>query len=456
MRIQTKIALLFTLLCMSILGGLSVAVYFFADARAFGDYYTRLELRANIAARLRFSAGTADAQAIETIRRQHLQILPEEQELILPFDSLAAYARPGSHPMVPPPVFAELQRTGAAKYRRGDRFFRGITWRTPTGNYAVVLSAVHANARDFLGSLRRILVAVNGVSMLLVLGVGLFFSRRILAPVRRITRQVNAINATSLHNRLSVGGGRDEVAELANTFNDLIARLEAAFETQRNFVSNASHELNTPLTAIIGEAELALMRSRSTAEYEAALGVVLSQAGRLREIIRSLLELAQSGFRGNLSFEPVELEELLRDVRRVAATIYPGCPVRFDLSLLPAPLNTYTLRGNYSLLELCLSNILLNACKYSAGKEVVLGLGATARQLVLIIRDQGIGIPAADIPFIFDPFFRASNVREKGGYGIGLPLSQNIIHLHKGSIQVDSREREGTEVVIRFPLPEGK
>jgi signal transduction histidine kinase len=179
--------------------------------------------------------------------------------------------------------------------------------------------------------------------------------------------------------------------------------------------------------------------------------VILKQAEKLRNLTKSLLELAQSGFSGNLTFEEVKVNELLQNIQKIATSIYPNCNLVVDNSLLPADFKTLAIKGNFHLLELCISNIVLNACKYSTGESVTLALASSDQHVIFIIKDKGIGIPKQDMPYIFDPFFRASNVSSSKGYGIGLPLAQNIIKLHNGSIDVSSREAEGTEVVVKIP-----
>ena len=285
--------------------------------------------------------------------------------------------------------------------------------------------------------------------MIVLLSIGLLFSRQVLYPIRNIARRVNTISVTSLHERLDVKG-RDEVSVLSTTFNDMLSRLETAFETQNNFVGNASHELNTPLTAIIGEADLALTRQRSPEEYQASLSVIMSEAEKLRSITRGLLELAQSSFHGNLVYEPVDVDELVYNSLGVAHNVYPNSDIRLDKSL-QSP-HRFTLKGNAQLFELAISNILLNACKYSDDKPVTFAIAASSSNVIFIITDHGIGIPENQIKHVFDPFFRASNAKKTPGYGIGLPLARNIIRLYKGSITISSKENLGTEVIVKFPI----
>jgi signal transduction histidine kinase len=280
----------------------------------------------------------------------------------------------------------------------------------------------------------------------------LFFSRYILQPVRQITSQVKNIRAHNLHLRLNDPNSGDEMSELAQTFNNMLDRLETAFETQNNFVSNASHELGTPLTAIIGEAELALNKQRPEEEYRQSLQVILHEADRLEHITKSLLNLAQTGFDGKRQqFEKIRTDELIFSVKNTIDRINPDNKVEIDYTMLPEDEDKLFIKGNAQLLQLALSNIVQNACKYSDNRPAYIALAATDKNNVIIIKDNGIGIPAQDLPFIYEPFFRASNTSRYKGYGIGLPLARNIIRLHGGNMVVNSQQDEGTEIRITLP-----
>ena len=451
MKIRIKITLLFTLVCTLIMIALSGTIYYFANEKAFQDFYTRLELRATIAAKASLDTNNVSTIAYEQVRNEHLQRLPDEKEYIIRIDSLQHKAKTGLIENVPKKFFEDVISKKSPSYRKDYRFFKGIYYKNSKGDYAIIISAEHAYAKNFLSNLRTILVAASMVATIIIYSVGLLFSNQILAPIRKITRQVNRINATSLHKRLPVEKDDDEIAELAHTFNNLLGRLETSFETQNNFVSNASHELNTPLTVIIGEAEFALCKTRSSEQYEKGLRVILSQAEKLKNLTKSLLELAQSGFSGNLSFETVRVNDLLQNIQKVACSIYPNCNLVIDNSLLPGDFQNLTVNGSFHLLELCISNIVLNACKYSVGESVTVAIAVSDKHVIFIVKDKGIGIPNQDMPFIFDPFFRASNVSSSKGYGIGLPLAQNIIKLHNGTIDISSQVSEGTEVVVKIP-----
>jgi signal transduction histidine kinase len=188
-------------------------------------------------------------------------------------------------------------------------------------------------------------------------------------------------------------------------------------------------------------------------ELAASFSVILQEAARLDQLVSSLLSLAQTGFDGKkLPWEPIRLDELLWTVKATANQIYPHNKIILDFNNLPEEEAHLTTQGNLPLLRLALSNVVLNACKYSSNQPVTVQLEAAKKILIVTVTDQGIGIPEAELPQVFVPFFRASNTGSFEGHGIGLPLTLNIIRLHKGSIDIQAREQQGTVVKIYLPV----
>lgn len=453
MKIQTKITWLFTALTASILLFLSGFVYFFASRNAFEDFYKRLEIRAIVAAKGRLGQDATNVSAYNEIRRDHLEKLPSEREYFFQIDKTKGIPDSIRLQGVPTSFFTRILENKEAMHRSNDLFYLGILHEQPGSAHIVVVSAVNEFSREYLGSLKKVMIVGFFVSVLVVLTVGILFSRQILKPVRLITNKVKDISSKNLHLRLGAASGRDEISELSYTFNNMLDRLETSFESQNNFVSNASHELSTPLTAIIGEAELALSKKRQNEEYIQSVRVILSEAERLRHITTTLLNLAQTGFDGKKqNWELLRADELVWAVKQSVDNINPGNHVYFDTSHLPEEERKLTTWGSMQLLILALSNVVLNACKYSDNKPVTIGVAATDNRILIVVRDMGIGIPENELPYIFDPFFRASNVGKYKGYGIGLPLSRNIIRMHEGDIIVNSKAGEGCIIHISLPI----
>ncbi|MCZ8215819.1 MAG: HAMP domain-containing sensor histidine kinase, partial [Cyclobacteriaceae bacterium] len=224
------------------------------------------------------------------------------------------------------------------------------------------------------------------------------------------------------------------------------------FETQNNFISNASHELSTPLTTIIGEADVTLTKERSKQEYIESLTIIQKEAERLEKITKSLLFLAQTGLTGKVQkFEKIRIDQLLWDVKNTIDKINPNNKIQINLDFMPDNPETLKINGNEQLLHLALSNLINNACKYSDNQVVQVSIRAADHQLIVTIKDVGIGIPEAELKYIYDPFFRASNTKRYEGYGVGLALTRNILRLHKGELLIHSKINEGTMVQISLP-----
>ncbi|WP_216688086.1 ATP-binding response regulator [Hymenobacter siberiensis] len=275
----------------------------------------------------------------------------------------------------------------------------------------------------------------------------------VLAPIAALNGQMESISAHDLHRRVAEnlsGREQDELSRLAHTFNRLLDRLESSFDGQRAFVRNASHELRTPLAASIGEAQLALAREREPAAYRAALHALLTDLTQLNALLNHLLELAQAETPLPEYNTRIRVDELLAEA---CAAIAPDQRPRLRLHTghLPAEPEQLELTGNRTLLNSALINLLENALKYSEPQPVAVELEYEPGGVRLRIRDEGIGIAAADLPQVFQPFFRAGNARPVTGHGVGLPLARKIIEQHGGQLELTSQLGHGTTVEVHLP-----
>lgn len=453
LKTQTKIAAIFFLFSLCVIMLFSVSVYYFLNKYAFTDFYKRLEIRAVVAARSALEKEADKASVMREIRAQHLQKLPEEKEYIFKITPDKTFAAEAKRLKVPASFFDNIKNKKAASHQQGNIFFSGIRYQVGQEKYAVIISAENYYNSHHLVYIRNVILVAILITSLFALSISVLFSRQVFTPVLNITRKVKEIGYQNLHVRLEPPKDKDEVGELAATFNNMLDRLETAFETQNNFISNASHELSTPLTTIIGEAELALSKERTAERYIESLEVILREAERLDSITKSLLFLAQTGFNGkNQKFERMRADQLLYDAKETIDKINPQNKVNVDLSQIPENPDKMKINGNRQLLNLAISNIVTNACKYSQNKPVTVSISATNERVTIKIKDNGIGIPENELAHIYDPFFRASNTVDFEGYGIGLPLTRNIMRIHKGEILVTSKVNEGTTVQLSFPL----
>lgn len=453
MNTRIKIALLLiasNAILLLMFGG---SVYYFLQKYSYTDFYKRLDTRANIAAKCKFEADKTDAATLKKLREEHLEILDKEREYIteiLPYNDLSSVADKTS---LPASLISNTLSYGKANENRGNTFYSAVKYNQQGRIFIVAVSAKNYYATHHLVFLRNIIVAGLLFILLVIIGISVYFTKHIYDPIRNITDKVNTISTNNIHLRLEELSSDDEVNTLVSTFNSLLDRMETTFETHKNFISNASHEIATPLTSIIGEADVALLKHRSNEEYREALRNILQQAERLNQISESLLFLAQTGYKENkLNLEILRTDELIWEAIGIMDKLIPKHHIQFDLSLLPENPLRLKVTGNRQLLLLAFTNLFTNACKYSGNKQVNISIASTDEEVILLFQDNGIGIPQEDLPYIYDPFFRASNTQHFDGYGIGLPLTRNIIKIHKGSIAVSSAQNKGTTVQVKLPL----
>ena len=227
----------------------------------------------------------------------------------------------------------------------------------------------------------------------------------------------------------------------------MLNRLETAFASQQNFVSHASHELRTPLTTIIAEADYALSRERNAAVYKDSLATIMKQAEKLQQLTGGLLSFAQVSFDGKRqSWEKISVNGLMASVQKDVDAIHPE-----RMELYHYETENAETPGNRDLLRIAIGNVVLNACKYSSAPVKVNILSVDGR-IVITVEDTGIGIPPEELALVTEPFFRASNTGDIEGYGIGIPMTDNIIRMHHGQLHLSSTLGTGTIVSISLPL----
>lgn len=453
MRSIQKITLLLIISISTILILFGSTIYYFQYNYAYSDFYKRLETRIGLTAKYTLNKNEPINQPLRMFRQQHLEKLSYEKEYIVPFNANTNLEKIATDSLIPLDFLKEIEVQKSARYQNYDIFYAGSIFEEAGKKYMVIISAKNYYATHHLILLRNVLFGSLLISVFIITYLSYYFSKRIFTPINKIITKVNNISTDNIHLRLEEIKNDDEINQLISTFNNLLTRIETTFETHKNFISNASHEFNTPLTSIIGEADVALLKERNKDEYQDVLGRILNQAERLDKISKSLLFLAQTGYKENrLNFDIIRTDALIIDAKEMMDQLIPKNKIQINFNLLPENPLKLKVNGNKELLMLAFTNILSNACKYSNNKPVLISLASTNQEVIIVIKDQGIGIPASEIQYIYDPFFRASNTKAYDGYGIGLPLTRNIIKIHHGTLEVQSVQQQGVTVQIKLPM----
>jgi heavy metal sensor kinase len=314
-------------------------------------------------------------------------------------------------------------------------------------------------------SLRPIMDTLRGTALLLLFTLsfvlfvsmilGYALTAQALAPVRNISQAASKMGIDDLSIRLTLPRADDELKELSKTFNAMLDRLEDAVNRLRRFTADVSHELRTPLAVIRGESEFAIKKERDGEAYRRALTTISKESVHMSGIVEDLLFLAKAESRAlTQNWMKVNASEFLDELHESVSNIYKLREVSL-IKEVDFPGGSFICSKGH--LSLALKNILLNAAKHSPSQsQVVISLVQQKQHLLFSIKDTGEGIAAEDLPYIFDPFFRADSARNRaaGGVGIGLCLTQALIKLHQGEIIVSSELGKGTSFTAKIPLLE--
>ncbi|HUA84297.1 MAG TPA: HAMP domain-containing sensor histidine kinase [Bryobacteraceae bacterium] len=333
-----------------------------------------------------------------------------------------------------------------ARFRTTERQFvsGGETYHLEAGE--PVDSVLHT-----LDLLRLLLLSLIPLVIAVASAGGAWLSRRALKPVGQIAQAAHAISIENLSERLPVPATADEIARLSQVLNAMLDRLEAAVKTLSQFVADASHELRTPLAVIRTTAELALRRARSPEVYRGSLQEIAAETERMTQLVEDLLTLARSDTGTvEMPLAPLDVRGVLESVCAELRGLADVRRIRIEASLGQDAL---LILANGPALHRLFMVLLDNAIKYSRdGGEVHLAAERSDSHIVVTVADSGIGISAADLPHIFQRFYRADSARGDGGYGLGLSLAESIAKAHGAEIEVYSREGEGSVFRVKFAV----
>jgi heavy metal sensor kinase len=311
----------------------------------------------------------------------------------------------------------------------------------------VSLEPVHLALRHFT----RLAGSLVPFGVLVAVAAGWLMTGRTLSPIKSITKAAQDIEVSNLNTRLPVVGTGDEIDQLAVTFNEAFSRLERAVGEMKQFTASIAHELRTPLAALRGQAELALMHSQSLDDCKRTLAGQIEEIDKLNHLIHQLLTLAQAES-GELRMarERVDVTAMLRDAVDTFSLVAAEQRVSLEIDCAP----DLTLTGDRQWLERAIFNLLDNAIKYTpAGGHVNVYGRREGDKLALEVLDDGRGISREALPHIFERFYRADPSRSKDilGVGLGLSLVKLIVDQHRGSIKVESQSGRATRFRILLP-----
>jgi heavy metal sensor kinase len=352
------------------------------------------------------------------------------------------------------PQELELSRNGILDVNtdEGPLRFLNTRMKSPSGtDFLLQVGLSLKPMHDALHRIARLGLWLGPLALVLAATSGWFLAGSALTPVRDIVHAVRRLELSTLHQRLPISGTNDELDQLAVTFNDAFGRLDAAVAEMKQLMGSMAHELRTPLAALRGEAEIALLHGSSIEELKRVLGSQLEEIDRLSRLIGRILTVtkAESGLL-SLERKPVDIAALLNDLAETLSVIASARDISLGFETAPHLVAS----GDAQWLKHALLNVLDNAIKYTPeGGSVAVRGYENAIHVVIEVQDTGIGIPADALPHIFKRFYRAETSRAKDieGVGLGLNLTKWIVDHHGGKIEVSSQPGSGTRVELCLP-----
>lgn len=452
MKIRTKLTIRYTAVTATVFLILMGMIWFLSENNRKNIFFRDLKKEGITKANL-FLQNKVDAATMQSIYLNNSEFIDEVEVAVYDTDFNLLYhdAKEIDRVKETREMIDRIIREKSIEFFEGGYQVVGLLYPFNGKDYVITAAAFDGYGYAKVDALRNILLALWMIGLAILAVVGYFLSRGALSPVSNIVRKVEKITAFNLGERIPVTNGKDELDELAITFNHTLDRLEQSFEAQKMFVSNVSHELRTPMAALIGGLEIALLKERPVDTYRKAIEDALVDADKVVKLSEGLLNLARASYQPEqIKMEEVRLDELLLDARELVLKANNTYKVTLIFDEEADDDAVITVSGNAYLLKTAFVNLMENNCKFSADRTSSVQISFYGEKSILRFSDSGIGIPEEDMEHLFTPFLRGSNRNYAVGNGIGMALVQKIVQLHKGNIRVHSYPGEGTVFVVEL------
>ena len=453
MKIRNKLALRYTSATALVLFLILSFIYIRSEDSRTYEFYRDLRREAITKANL-FLENRVDAKTMQSIYLNNREFINEVEVAI--YDS---YGKLLYHDAIQidiiketPVMLQQIKDLKTIEFTQNQYEAVGLIYPFQDKEYILTAAAYDGYGHAKQQSLIVILLSSAAIGLALLSLMGYLFSKSALAPVSKITTEASHITASNLDARLPVDNPKDELGKLSTTFNKMLDRLENAFESQQQFISNVSHELRTPLAALSAELEIALLNQRSKDEYKEAISNALSDTKEITKLAVGLLDLAKANYQPEqIKMIEIRLDELLLDARNLVLKVNSNFKIELIFEQIPDDERFITVYGNSYLLKTAFVNLIENNCKYSENKSSKVFINFSKNTAIIKLSDTGIGISPVDMTNLFTPFYRGKGKNYAKGHGIGMTLSHQIVRAHRGTLNVRSEENKGTTYQVEIP-----
>lgn len=452
MSFRWRMAVVFTLLVGVLLALFGSVIHTRAEALREAEFYDRLEDRALLVERLIDEARNLPVDEAEHLAQALRDALPNEALSVIAVDGNVLFQRAMDGLQLQKSWLDLATRQGRVHVSQGHRQYVVID--TPealrNGIRYTMASAVDEQGMRSMDLLRRTMIMAGLIALLLTAILSWVYANWALVPVRTLVHTAAEIREPSERIPIPASHRKDELGEIATTFNDMLARLQDAFEMQRSFIAGASHELRTPLTIVRGEVHQALQLVQGDPVLKEKLLIIQDQAIEIQDLLNQLLWLARTrSDPGQMPMDMVRLDELADRAMDRCRMRFPDRPVSLSMSASDEDFEPLV-KGNAVLLTAAIYNLLSNAAKYGGDGPIRVSIDTSDRYVWVCISDDGPGMPLEVVERAREMFYRAKDVLTLDGHGIGLALVERIAKAHRGELEFTTAPGQGTKACIRL------
>ncbi|HMG16322.1 MAG TPA: HAMP domain-containing sensor histidine kinase [Saprospiraceae bacterium] len=447
MQIRSRLTLRFILIVAFILQLSLFFIYFKFRSYIEDEFYNSLKSKAFMTAEMLVNQSNIEPSINSVTQSSFAFQLPSRENFIIynnQLEKIYAFNQTASNE-IPLSLLNQIKTKGEYRFKHANFNALGVSYTNKYNRKYIIISEAVFDSNT-LFNLRNILIFDFFLIIAFVAISGWIFAGQALTPVSNIMNQMDKILPSDLSERLESSSNKDELSRLALTFNNLLDRIQYAFNIQKSFLSNVSHELKNPLTVIISQIEVILDKARTNDEYHKTLESVLEDVKELHSVSDQLMLLARINANNDqIEFEKLRLDEMIWQTKESLTKNHPTYKINFDVNNLPTDPDKLYIKGNEQLLKTALMNLFDNGCKFSSDHTINVRIKINnTDQIAIEIIDNGPGISNEEKAMIFQPFYRSPNTNDIRGSGIGLSLVDSILKLHIAKLDIEPGEFKGS------------
>jgi two-component system sensor histidine kinase ArlS len=450
MKVQHKLTLVSSLVFSLVFTVSSALIYFNFTKSAENIFFEELARKASLTAMFYLEEDEMSSKEYKRIEKRFLTATANQEIRLYDKAGNIHFGEADADSNITIKILKTIRDRESYSFKIDSLYYYAIYYRDNQGSFSVIIKAnnptLNAQENEFL----KILLTALLVGIIVIVALSYTLSRIAYQPIRNIIEQVKSLDVTRDRKQLTYPKTRDELEDLFKEFNAMLDKSYQDIQIQKNFISHASHELKTPLAAIVGDLEVLLNKERSVEEYQSVSRDVLHDAERLEKILKNLLILADLEKQTPEMRSGQRIDEILWEVLDQLQSEYPDTQTNLALLLPEGRTDVLTFTCNPTQLYIALYNLIENAAKFSDRKPIDITLELAGERLQMTIADKGIGISQNDLTHIFEPFYRGGNVSRTTGNGLGMTISSKILKNHNIDLQIRSTVGAGTTVRILF------